>query len=79
MAIDELRKYYDFKRDSWREPVKEVLKYMCQTEGKNSRLERDRLCIFPIVAGTIPASMVEFRVTEYSFLYAFKTILRIVK
>jgi len=61
LAVDEVQVYHQYLKNNWKTAIREILKYMCNTEGKNERLLRDKLCIIPIVAGTLPPNIKIFR------------------
>lgn len=64
LAIDEYQTFLD-RKGMWTKPLKDILSYMCSTDGPNKNILRDKLCIVPIIAGLLPADM-NFEATGYN-------------
>jgi len=85
VCIDEYQSFYEKFKSNWTQPLHSLMLYMCSTQGPNQNLQRDRLCIVPIISGTLPAELTNFHITEYTMVhfkfrpFTFGTIQKIMK
>jgi hypothetical protein len=52
VIADEYNQLYKAFKDKWKLPLYSLLEYVITEQEKNSRLDRDRLCIIPFISGT---------------------------
>jgi hypothetical protein len=85
ICLDEYQKFYEVYSENWRKALHLLLQYMCCTTGYNTKLQRDRLCIIPIISGTLPTELKKFHLTDYTIVhfkfrpFTFATIEKIMK